>query len=279
MRKSILGIALIMCAAMVVFQSCGKGEKGIINGEFSVSPTQKVKFSKGNLQYNSTTKEWKFAEFQWDVLGSKNNALDDQGDSFKGIVDLFFYGSADNALMNEGDDPKYSEWGKNPIVNASNIPDEWRTLSAKEYEYLIKDRPNAMSLMYPATIESIYGIVLLPDDFKDIEGAKIYRMKETDYKSRSYTVDFANGDSIFEANKYTKEEFMKIEMYGAVFLPFGGEHFFKVEDNKVGSYWSTGNENGASYLSMYKNSVWPDRGCVNNCFRFSVRLVKDVINK
>lgn len=37
---------------------------GVINALFSVSSTQKVYFSKGNLQYQASTKTWRFAENQ-----------------------------------------------------------------------------------------------------------------------------------------------------------------------------------------------------------------------
>ena len=42
---------------------------GAINGLFSVSATQQVYFSQGNLQYIGNTNTWKFADHQWDVIG------------------------------------------------------------------------------------------------------------------------------------------------------------------------------------------------------------------
>lgn len=42
---------------------------GAINGLFSVSATQQVYFSQGNLQYQASTNTWRFAENQWDYVG------------------------------------------------------------------------------------------------------------------------------------------------------------------------------------------------------------------
>ena len=46
--------------------------EGALPGEFSVSPTKKVRFSKGNLQYNTATETWNFAEKQYDIIGKDN---------------------------------------------------------------------------------------------------------------------------------------------------------------------------------------------------------------
>lgn len=267
-----------MCVLAVVFQSCKKEEPGTLKGEFSVSQTQKVKFSSGNLQYDVTANVWQFADHQWDVLGSKNNALDDEEENFKGVIDLFSFGSADNATLNDGEKHEFTEWGKNPIVNAANEPNEWRTLTAKEVEYLIRERPNALSLFFLATVGEVKGMVILPDNFENKDSVKLYVMKESDYDNRFSAVDFANGDSLLLANKYSIEEFTKLEQGGAVFLPFGGQKFLKVEDNKEGDYWCIADKdiNDGSTLSVTIYSAWPNRGCNPERFRNSVRLVKDV---
>ena len=43
--------------------------EGAIPALFSVSETQQVFFSKGNLQYQASTGKWRFAEHQWDFVG------------------------------------------------------------------------------------------------------------------------------------------------------------------------------------------------------------------
>ena len=44
---------------------------GALNGLFSISPTMKVFFSQGNLQYKASTGTWRFAENQWDFCGGR----------------------------------------------------------------------------------------------------------------------------------------------------------------------------------------------------------------
>ena len=50
--------------------------QGVISGLFSVSETQQVYFSQGNLQYIGSAAEpyWQFAEHQWDYLGVNGQA-------------------------------------------------------------------------------------------------------------------------------------------------------------------------------------------------------------
>lgn len=43
--------------------------EGAIPALFSISETQQVFFSKGNLQYQASTGTWRFAEHQWDYVG------------------------------------------------------------------------------------------------------------------------------------------------------------------------------------------------------------------
>ena len=66
MKKNLFFGALF---ATVLLASCDSKEEGTINGLFSVSETQQVKFSSGNLQYTKSTKTFQFAEHQWNVIG------------------------------------------------------------------------------------------------------------------------------------------------------------------------------------------------------------------
>jgi hypothetical protein len=58
------------------------------------------------------------------------------------------------------------DWGVfNPIANGRNKEGLWRTPSAEEWEYLVKQRPNADKLKVKCTVCGIKGFMLLPDDF------------------------------------------------------------------------------------------------------------------
>ena len=56
--------------------------EGSINGIFSISDNQQVWFSQGNLQYigSATPAIWKFAENQWDYLGTSTGQNSDATD-------------------------------------------------------------------------------------------------------------------------------------------------------------------------------------------------------
>ena len=68
-------------------------DEGALRGEFSVSATQTVRFSQGNLQYigSAATPYWKFAESQWDYLGTSNGH---KGTDVNVDRDLFRWGAS-----------------------------------------------------------------------------------------------------------------------------------------------------------------------------------------
>ena len=66
-------------------------EDNEISGYYSISPTCKVVFSKGNLQHwASDENNWHFAENQYDYYGSHNLI----GESLGNVVDLFYWSLA-----------------------------------------------------------------------------------------------------------------------------------------------------------------------------------------
>lgn len=60
-------------------------------GLFSVSSTKTVSFSKGNLQYKASDNTWRFAEHQYDYIGSENNAISSTNSNY---IDLFGWGTS-----------------------------------------------------------------------------------------------------------------------------------------------------------------------------------------
>ena len=143
---------------------------GALSGVFSVSPTRKVRFSKGNLQYETTTGVWRFAANQYDTVG---------GNISNQYVGLFGYGtsgwagsgaSAYQPTATSSNSLDYSasyggttlaslegymghrDWGvHNPILNGGNQAGLWRLLSNKEMSFLL----------------GVFGIVILPDNWDD----------------------------------------------------------------------------------------------------------------
>lgn len=267
--------------------------EGAINGRFSVSDTKKVYFSKGNLQatYN-TSWSWAFATNQWDYIGNAagNTSINGGGTiSGTGTVDLFGWvgaacewtGAAQYGISNEKTAAQYgyvegealkSDWGTLAITNGGNTANfGWRTLTggddSGEWEYLFKTRSTTSGVRYAhATVKSVPGLVLLPDDWS----TDYYSLdKVNDATGTAYT------DNVISSSDWTS----KLEAHGAVFLPAGGYRSgATVSDAGVqGNYWSSTSSTIVSAIGFRFSSAkfggttqgfTRNRGC-------SVRLVYD----
>ena len=267
--------------------------EGAINGQFSVSDTKKVYFSKGNLQatYN-TSWTWAFATNQWDYIGNAagNTSINGVGTiSGTGTVDLFGWvgaacawtGAAQYGISNEKTAAQYgnvagealkSDWGTLAITNGGNTANfGWHSLASGEWEYLFKTRTTPSGVRYAhATVNSVPGLVLLPDDWS------------TDYYSLNKVNDAtgtAYTDNVISSSDWTS----KMEAHGAVFLPAGGyrggtDGATVSDAGNRGNYWSSTSstsEQSARYFFFGSAVFWGNtsnstrnRGC-------SVRLVYD----
>ena len=67
-------------------QQGGFDSNGASNATFSVSATEQIQFSRGNLQYKASTGTWRFAESQLDFVGNANSAISSNN---SGWIDLF----------------------------------------------------------------------------------------------------------------------------------------------------------------------------------------------
>ena len=63
-------------------------EQGATWAPYSVSDTSKVRFSRGNLQYQASTDTWRFAEEQWMFYGYGNEKISPDAEEW---IDLFGY--------------------------------------------------------------------------------------------------------------------------------------------------------------------------------------------
>lgn len=189
-------------------------EKGVLEGVFSVSDTTRVRFSRGNLQYNAVTHKWRFASKQYYRIGLDNVDFDAK---YAGWTDLFPWATSgyhdhwpeDNVANSEHlgnglrnlDHTSY-DWGvHNPIENGGDREGQWRTLSVYEWHYLFAGRRNAQHLRCMAQVERVQGIILLPDDW-------LARGLDTLRPSVAYLIDH--------------QQWARMERLGAVFLPATG---------------------------------------------------------
>lgn len=269
---------------------------GKLPGKFSVSPTRMVRFSKGNLQYKATTKVWRFAPNQYDVCKYQYTALPgpNHPSSYSGWVDRFGWGTSGCGLppyattrdskmyVMEGEVDiagTYYDWGMyNKISNGGNRAGLWRTLTAKEWRYLIKDRPNAIKLHFQATVCGMPGLIILPDAPKEIPFAYYHDSSGKNYYRGNY----------FEDNVYNKQQWEEWENMGAVFLPAAGWRegcevvpYTSVpgeETSWSGHYWSSTAYGSISSvaLSFGGNYCYVDGLTQYRSSGYSVRLVSDL---
>ena len=278
----------------VAFTTSHEWYNGILPGEFSVSDTQRVKFSQGNLQYRASTDTWRFAGNQYEMVGSDNANI---SSTYHGWIDLFgwgtsgwnngnvFYHPYDHDNVNGawyGPSGGYdltgeyanSDWGVyNNISNGGNASHMWRTLTSEEWSYLLFNRNTAYGIRFAkAIVNGVCGLLLLPDDWSP----SIYSL----YSTNDQYAGFSN--NINAANWFV------LENAGAVFLPASGYRdgitlyqwqFDWSYTFPTGLYWSTTHNENNMYLAKgirfnhYEMSVpYLNMGRQAG---FSVRLVHD----
>ena len=210
-----------------------------INGQFSVSETKKVTFGSGNVQYNASTKTWRFAEHQYDIVGADNAKIGDA--DYTGYIDLFGWGTGENPTLSIADDNKYNEfcdWGKNFDDGKT-----WYTLTKEEWEYLKNTREDADKKYAVAEVAGVAGLIVLSDGFQLPDGL-------------TFNAGVAEGESHDKAlfktiNNYTAEDWAKIEAAGALFLPVAGYRNDTeiVDADSWGNYWAV--QDWASHIGDY----------------------------
>lgn len=240
---------------------------------FSVSPTKKVHFSAGNLQYNVRTSEWRFAPNQYDKCYTVNTDVGDDyaniisgstgsGLSAEGWTDLFGWGMwLEGQIPNNTfpyDDSEYLKEIDQDGVDfpyASAIGYEWNTLSISEWDYLFNTREDADQKYGIATVNEINGIVLLPDTWTCPEGLT-FTPGMASVQGKTHYVD--------KGNIYSDADWIILESSGAVFLPVTGnlsvknsgswnnpgiiEYNYVVYQQSTAYYWSS-----TSYRHVYND--------------------------
>ena len=213
-------------------------------GIFSVAPNKYVSFSQGNLQYFPAANLWKFADNQYEHLGASNKYL---SPTYRNWLDLFGWssdsGKAPFGVSTSIDVADYKgdfvDWGSNWICGDS--ANTWRTLTAAEWQYVFDERPNALQLRSKGSVNGIRGMILLPDNWILPEGLH-------------FTARPTNLTMTLDINAYTIEEWSKMEMAGAVFLPVTGRRDEKALGYfaEYGAYWSgTARSNTEAYHTYF----------------------------
>lgn len=225
---------------------------GSIGGLFSISETEQVMFSQGNLQYQASTDTWRFAEHQWDIVGEDNLNI---SPTYNGWIDLFGWGTSNHdhgavcyQPWSVGNDNNYNlfyaygdpeanledytgmaDWGRNLISNGGNDANQWRTLTNDEWNYLRnRHLDGTFYCSYSARVNGVNGKILLPDN----------------WSSDIYSFVFSVEENCYENNIIDAEQWSVLESYGAVFLPAGGRRRSNPDlvlygPGIKGCYWSS----------------------------------------
>lgn len=284
---------------------------GAINGKFTINANgDQVYFSQGNLQYigsagngsgNNAGAYWKFADNQWDYLGS-STAQDTQ--NLLVDRDLFSWGTSGynyydgygctnyggyqpwcwnfnspycSVTSNLFDETGQADWGYNAISNGGDTENcGWRTLADDEWIYVFDTRTTSSGIRYAkANVNNVNGVILLPDDWS------------TSYYTLSNTNSPGAG---FFSNTISASQWDTLEQHGAVFLPAAGCYLGSdgsgfASCGEQGYYWTSSYYHYSTTFSYYANNACIVVFTSNNvgpsayqkrCYRYSVRLVRNV---
>lgn len=258
---------------------------GAIDGLFTInSYGNQVYFSRGNLQYQASTNTWRFAENQWNYVGSANSNI---SSSNSGWIDLFGWGTSGynhGAVSYQPWDTSYvmtnyyayggpnnnlydqtgqADWGYNSITNGGNAEnDGWRALTYNEWYYLFDLRSTVSGIRYAkAKVNNVNGIIILPDNWN----ASFYNLNSVNTINVSYTSNIIN-----------VSQWNVLENAGAVFLPAAGYRYGVNVDgiNENGYYWSSTNyDPHSAYKVSVSDSYFNSHGYGERRNGNSVRLV------
>ena len=233
---------------------------GAISGKFSVSDGKQVYFSKGNLRYESS--KWSFFDNQYDYYTSYSA---DAWDHFGWSTSATDYGKNTSTVRSDysGD---FVDWG-------ATMGTGWRMLTSDEWTYLLKTRSASTvggtenGRYAKAKVNDVKGVILFPDTYTHPDGVT------------APTGVNATGDTGWNGNSYTAEDWTKMETAGCVFLPAAGYRNGSSVNNpgSVGDYSSATPSGTEKAYELYFSS-----GSLNTAsegsrfYGLSVRLVSEV---
>ena len=292
-------VVVSLMAGLMMLASCkkenntnndGTNNDGMLPGAFSVSATQQVHFSQGNLQYQASSDTWRFAEHQYDYVGDDNSNI---SSNYSGWIDLFVWGTSGwnsgavcyqpwsisttssdyypGGSYTNGLTGVYAEadWAwHNAISNGGNAAHQWRTLTSTEWDYLLNSRTDASSKRGTGNINGVGGLIILPDSWTLPSGC-------------SFTAGLASSFNDWTHNSYTLAQWAQMEAAGAVFLPAAGYRCGAnvIDVGYFGFYWSSTprSENTAYFMDFGSYCLNATYNLMNNFSRyygFSVRPVR-----
>ena len=278
---------------------------GALVGQFSVSSTDKVYFSKGNLQYTKSTGIWSFMDHQYSTVETTDQAI---GDDYanQDVVSLFGWGtsgwnngntyyqpyntayvSSSGSSKGYGYGPKdgstytynltgtyaNADWGHNAISNGGNTANTWRTLTKDEWTYLFNTRSASTvngteNARYAKAylFGTTHGVIIFPDVYSHPAGVT------------APTGINATSSTSWYGNKYTATDWAKMEAAGCVFLPAAGWRDATTirKVNEYVRYWtSTYYSASMAHNVGIENTIMTPANYNQKNYGYAVRLVHD----
>lgn len=248
--------------------------EGAIPALFSISATQQVFFSKGNLQYQASTGTWRFAEHQWDFVGGNNQGQEygtvyENGvkcdnsqisQTYSGWIDLFGWATSgwdNNNLYYRPWDTENSGWTVNGYgygywdgqyasygMTGDQANCDWGVYNA------ISNGGNESGL-WRTLSDGEWGYVVnsRPNAAYKKSIATVNGVTGgillPDAWIQPEGIDFLGSAGDYETNNYNLTEWEILENSGAVFFPDGG--------GRNGTNYYTGAHN---YWSTSRNGTW-----------------------
>ncbi len=264
-----------------------------MKGVFSVSDTSQVYFSPGNLQWSASGTHavaeggtaagtWRLAPPQYDTIGCTNTQI---SSAYTGWIDLFGWGTSGYnnkypyMVSETGSDygdgtsdisgTNY-DWGvynaiQNPKKNTTDAPGTWRTLTNKEWIYVLNTRTTASGMRYAkAIVDGVRGLILIPDN----------------WNTSTYTLNSTNAIAAFySSNNISSSDWTTLENAGCAFLPACGERLGVIPNytGNKGDYWSStsGFDHTLAYNMNFEDGNITTDHAYRRQYGYSVRLVMD----
>lgn len=238
---------------------------------YKVSDTKEVYFSQGNLQCNVVQRKWRFAENQYDIVGSANSSI---AQDYDGWIDLFGWSTSGYPIDGKAYDPwststdaslygpdgnnsltgdhNRSDWAYyNRIANGGDCILTWRTLTNEEWQYLIQHNDWTMAKVGP---NNTLCLLLIPKDFKSVGDVSISKISGAKFADNT----FKFSEESYSQNVFNEEQFKKLEEAGVVAFPCAGSRIgSQTFEATAGTYWSTtaNNDNNSAYCFGFNSST------------------------